>query len=281
MGSTCDYFRMDVADAVSDLVRSAGFEVTAPIDLRSTNNVVIWLAPSPVVAKISDDGARSLGELEIARALVSVEAPIVPPINVGIHQPWQVGGKSVTFWRHQPHVDAVEISAHHIAHALFTLHSKLAAIGGKFVLPKFDNRLWEAVETLDNRGGTADLSSGDRLLLRTALVEGMDRLASSHTETKVLHGSPHRMNILSANGGPAFIDFETVELGPVEWDLAHLEPESADLYPAEIDREVLATCQVMVSAATSTWCWQGLERGTDMQLHAEHHLEVVRTAMNR
>jgi hypothetical protein len=84
---------MDVADALSDLVRSAGFEVTAPVELRSTNDVVIWLAPSPVVAKASDDGARLLRELEIARALVSVEAPIVPPINVGIQQPWQVGEK--------------------------------------------------------------------------------------------------------------------------------------------------------------------------------------------
>jgi len=51
MAGTCDYLGMDVIAAVGDLVRSAGFEITAPVDLRSTNNVVIWLAPSPVVAK--------------------------------------------------------------------------------------------------------------------------------------------------------------------------------------------------------------------------------------
>jgi len=279
MASACDYLRMDVIAAVVDLVRSAGFEVTAQVDLRSTNNVVIWLAPSPVVAKISDDGARALREYEIARTLVSADAPIVSPINVGIEQPLTLGGKSVTFWKHLPQVDAESISAHHVAHALSILHAKLAAIGGKFELPNFDERLRQAVDTLGHPGVSADLATGDRLLLRTALVEGMTRLASTHSPTKVLHGSPHRMNILSADGVPVFIDFETVERGPVEWDLAHLEPHVADLYPAEIDHEALATCRIMVSAATTTWCWQGLERGTDMRLHAEQHLEIVRASL--
>jgi Phosphotransferase enzyme family len=272
---------MDFTTVLSDLVRSAGFEVTAPVDLRSTNNLVIWLAPSPVVAKIADDGARALREFEIARALASVEAPIVSPINVGIEQPLTVGGKTVTFWSYIPHVEAAAISPHHVAHALFILHSKLAVVGGEFVLPNFDERLREAVETLDYPGVTAKLSSDDRMLLRMALDEGMTRLASKPTGTKVLHGSPHRLNILSAKGFPVFIDFETVEHGPVEWDLAHLAPEVADLYPADIDYEVLATCRVMVSAAISAWCWKGLERDSDMRLHAKHHLEVVRAAMWR
>ena len=271
---------MDVAGAVSDFVRSAGFEVTAPVDLRSTNNVVIWLAPSPVVAKISDDGARSLRELEIARALESVGAPIVPSLNVGIQQPWRVGGKTVTFWRHQPHDDEETISAHHTALALHLLHSKLATIECMFVLPSFDVRLRDAVSALDSPGLPVDLSSGDRLLLRTALVEGMARLGSSHSGTRVLHGSPHRMNILSAHGVPVFIDFETVETGPVGWDLAHLDREVADRYPEEINQEALEICRRTISAATSTWCWASLERGPDMRFHAEQHLEAVRSAMS-
>jgi hypothetical protein len=32
-----------------------------------------------------------------------------------------------------------------------------------------------------------------------------------------------------------------------------------------------------VSAAASTWCWEGPERGSDMQSHALQHLEVVRS----
>jgi hypothetical protein len=86
------------------------------------------------------------------------------------------------------------------------------------------------------------------------------------------------LNIVAVNHVPAFIDFETVELGPLEWDLAHLEQKVADLYPVQVDLELLALCRVMVSAATSIWCWEGLERGPDMRSHAEHHLEAVRSA---
>jgi hypothetical protein len=56
--------------------------------------------------------------------------------------------------------------------------------------------------------------------------------------------------------------FETVELGPVEWDLAHLEPEVAGFYRAS-STVGLGLCRMMVSAATSTWCWDGLARGSE------------------
>jgi hypothetical protein len=32
----------------------------------------------------------------------------------------------------------------------------------------------------------------------------------------VLHGSPHRMNILARSGAPVFIDLETIQIGPIE-----------------------------------------------------------------
>ena len=48
---------MDLITAVANLVRDQGLEVGVPVNLRSTNNVVAWMRPSPVVAKI----ARSVG----------------------------------------------------------------------------------------------------------------------------------------------------------------------------------------------------------------------------
>jgi hypothetical protein len=49
-------------------------------------------------------------------------------------------------------------------------------------------------------------------------------------------------------------------------------------YPGLLDQAALALCRGLVSAATSTWCWDGLERGSDMLRHAQHHLELVRSA---
>jgi hypothetical protein len=86
------------------------------------------------------------------------------------------------------------------------------------------------------------------------------------------------MNILASGGAPVFIDLETIQLGPIEWDLAHLEVEVARAYPGSLDDDLLAMCRTAVSAATATWCWGGLDRGPDMRTHAEHHLAVVRSA---
>ena len=135
-----------------------------------------------------------------------------------------------------------------------------------------------AVNALKRPGFAPELVEADRALLRETLVDGIAELAKMTGSERVIHGSPHRFNILVVDATPMFIDFETVELGPLEWDLAHLEPEVAGLYPGEFDSQALALCRVMVSAATSTWCWEGLERGSDMQSHAQHHLEVVRSS---
>ena len=138
-----------------------------------------------------------------------------------------------------------------------------------------------AVGALERPDFAPELVESDRALLRETLVDGIARLAKMTGGERVIHGSPHRFNILVVDAAPEFIDFETVELGPLEWDLAHLEPEVADFYLGEFDAQALALCRVMVSAATSTWCWEGLERGPDMQSHAQHHLQVVRSSRTR
>jgi hypothetical protein len=269
---------MDPIATVGDFVRANGLVVTDPVDLRSTNNVVIWLAPSPVVAKISKEPDRAVRELKIVRALVELGAPVVPPFDFGPEQPVRLGETTVTFWRYEPQDDVVELDAAQLAHHLFFLHQKLAMLRGRIPLQSYDGPLRGAVRSLDSMKFAPELVAKDRLLLRRALVDGLSRLSPSARTEHVIHGSPHRLNIVAVNGVPSFLDFETVALGPLEWDLAHLEQEVADVYPAKVDPEVLALCRVMVSAATSTWCWEGVDRGPDMRSHAEHHLETVRSA---
>jgi len=264
---------------MSDLVRSTGLVVTDPVNLRSTNNVVVWLAPSSVVAKISREHARAEEELRIARALVDLGAPVVPPIDFGLEQPVHVGETTVTFWTYEPQDGVADLDAAQVANHLFLLHQKLPTATSRSTLPSYEGPLRAAVRSLDQVDNAPELSPEDRSLLRGALVDGMSRLARSVGSDHVLHGSPHRLNILAVNGVPSFIDFETVELGPLEWDLAHLEQEVADHYPAQVDVDVLGVCRVMVSAATSTWCWEGVDRGPDMRSHAEHHLETVRSVI--
>ena len=270
----CDSCAVEMITAVANLVRDQGLEVGVPVTLRSTNNVIAWMRPSPVVAKMAWDAAASARELQLATSLAAVGAPVVPPIDIGIAQPVNVEGHWVTFWQYV--ADERSATALQVAVSLFALHAGLAKIPGRSTLRTCDGRLESAVGLLDGPELARGLAKKDCALLRRALLDGIAALNSQTGPLRALHGSPHRFNILTTGGTTLFIDFETVELGPVEWDVAHLEEEVAVHYPADLDQNLLRTCRIAISAATSTWCWEGIDRGADMQSHAEHHLESVR-----
>ena len=121
-----------------------------------------------------------------------------------------------------------------------------------------------------------ELQLSDRQRLLAALIDGQS-LLPERSRCQPVHGSPHRYNIVMVDNAPKFIDFETVAWGPIEWDLAHLEPAVADRYPAEVDTGLLASLRVAISAVTSAHCWHSVHRGPDMRSHAEHHLNIVRS----
>jgi hypothetical protein len=269
---------VDIVTSVVDLARTLGLVVEEPRALRSTNNLVLWLRPSPVVAKISFAG-NAAGALAVARALAGVGAPIVPPAEDIGHRVYRVCDRQVTFWRYAPQDAVDEPGPKPVAGALFALHQALATVGGPTDRPPYAVQITDAVRALDRPGFAPELGDGDRRLLRRTLSEGLVGLGARADRDHTIHGSPHRLNILVLDGSPNFIDFETVQRGPREWDLAHLEPNVSDHYPGMVDADVLARCRILVSATISTWCWDGLERGPDMRGHAQHHLDVVRSAL--
>jgi hypothetical protein len=71
---------VDLITSVANLARGQGLEVGVPVNLRSTNNVVAWMHPSRVVAKIARDFDASARELQRATFLAAIGAPVVPPI---------------------------------------------------------------------------------------------------------------------------------------------------------------------------------------------------------
>jgi hypothetical protein len=65
---------VDIIASVVVLARRLGL-VVQPIALRSTNNMLVWLRPSMVVAKISSRPGMAANELAIAKALAAAGAP--------------------------------------------------------------------------------------------------------------------------------------------------------------------------------------------------------------
>jgi hypothetical protein len=278
---------MTVTDAIAvaaQIARDHGLEVHDPVPLRSTNNAVAWLAPTEVVAKVGvGHHSRLDTELQVAKELAGMGAPVVFPaaeLPAIVHSR---SGLDVTFWRYHPQpAEPGDLPIEAIAPALRCLHRALAHISSalKESIPTLDHELGYVRSLLTNPDKLAALSTRDRSLLVTTferLKAELDVLGHPD-ESTVIHGSPHSYNLLLVDGEPRFIDFETVCKGPVEWDLAHLDEGAEAFYGDTVHPRLLWVCSGMVSVKTATLCWAEVDRG-DLRDHAEWHLSHIKTSI--
>jgi aminoglycoside phosphotransferase (APT) family kinase protein len=269
-----DLSRLFLERAAVRVASRLGLWVTNPTVLSDSNNLVLWLRPAPVVAKVGVGHHRRLAlELSIARHLTTLGAPISPPAADVPPEVHRDGNVEVTFWAYQPHIDG-DPDPQAVAAALREVHEAMLSHPGR--LPQYSEELESVAEVLGNDDRTRALRPEDRDLLCSALELLRSRLDT--VELVPLHGSPHNGNMLIHDGDVRFIDFETACLGPVEWDLAHLSAEAAATYPGAVDIQRLETCRTLVSVKTSAWCWANFEHRS-LRWHARHHLAVTRRFM--
>jgi hypothetical protein len=250
-----------------------GLTVTDPVTLADSNNVVVWLAPSSVVAKVATGHHGGLRhELDVATHLAAGGAPVVPPsgrLPPGVHHE---AGFDVTFWEYHAQEGQPAVVTEALAGALAELHEVLASYPAP--LPAWSDELSAVGDVLVERRVPA-LSAPDRELLLATLDELLHKVAGRTPTARALHGSPHGGNVLVVAGAPRFIDFETACAGPPEWDPAHVGADVVAAYPATVDSELLELCRGLVSVKTATWCWARFEH-PELRWHAHHHLALVR-----
>jgi hypothetical protein len=253
------------------------------VPLRSTNNAVLWLKPTSIVAKVGiGRNQRLCMELQVAQELCALGAPVVcpaPDLPAMVHSGC---GLDVTFWQYHPQDAAGRTAPERVAPALRRLHLALARIspGLRSLLPTYLRELSYVRALLMDRASLTALPQADRDLL----IETFERLrvellalapAGSHL---VIHGAPHAYNVLLVADEPRFIDFETVCTGPPEWDMAHLDPQAERHYGPALHTRLLWACRGMASVKTAVLCWADVNRG-DLRDHAEWHLAHVRDSV--
>jgi Phosphotransferase enzyme family len=264
-------------DAAVTIGREFGLAVTEAVTLADSNNVVVWLTPSPVVARVGTGHHRSLSlELHVARHLVACRAPVFAPAPELPQVVHHLAGFDVTFWQYHADDRAEDVDPAKLAVALSQLHQALATYPG--VLPSYEVELDEVGDVLHNHSRSAALDHCDRDVLLAALDRFRAELASYRADRHALHGSPHSNNVLVVGGAPRFIDFETACRGPIDWDLAHVGADVAAAYPSVSDDRVRASCAALVSVKTAAWCWTRVDH-PDLRWHALHHLGVVKSLM--
>ena len=131
---------MNAVEAAVRMAEQFGLRVEKPVLLRSTNNVVAWLRPSSVVAKIGVGHRRGFStEVAVAWELSALGAPVVPlasEIPAAVHV---LDDFTISFWRYYPQPLDVDIPAGQVAAALLHLHTTSAQLSAELraTLPSY------------------------------------------------------------------------------------------------------------------------------------------------
>lgn len=265
--------RNTAVEAAIEVGEAAGFRDARPVVLQDTNNVVVWLAPHEVVAKVGmwAHSSEVLGrELDVCSYLASSGAPVAAPI--GQLRRSAATDWPVSLWERVPSTD-IEASDQDLARMLELVHAALK--GCPVELPSYLVAVDHARATLFDDDRMAALSPSDLDVLRLAFEEWSEGARHRRAPLQAVHGEPHLDNVILGTAGPTLIDFEAASIGPLEWDLASMAPGVAEAY-GRVDPDLLALLRLLNSARVATWCWAFADHPR-MRAHGEHHLEVVRT----
>ncbi|MGY1809705.1 phosphotransferase family protein [Blastococcus sp. SYSU D00669] len=192
--------------------------------LHDGANVVVDLAPAPVVARVAtltavvrpDVGVPFGREVALATALDAAGAAVVPPSDVLPPGPHRHAGSVLSFWT-RVEVLPDRPGPREAGGALARLHEVLGALPVP-ATPPLDTPL-DDLAAFAARGARWRVPAPllDRLAAR--LAELRPRLVGS---VRQLHGDPHPGNLLATAIGWRWADLEDTCAGPLEWDLACL-----------------------------------------------------------
>lgn len=255
-----------------------GLTDVAPLILKDSNHTNIHLAPFPIVARVSQLAAsnailRLASELAIAHHLTEAGAPTVMPTRDVPPGPHVAQGMALTLWQFESHARARNDDAAVTAAALRIIHRSLATYVGE--LPSFTEAIDSCRRSLQDAAALPALGSADRAFLATEHDRLRAHLASVALSCRALHGYPHLGNVLMTSSGPRWTDWESVCVGPLEWDLSCLPDAALDIF-VDVDEELLGLVRDLRSVCVAVWCWADPDRAPEKRKAAEFHLHRLR-----
>ncbi len=184
--------------------------------IRLGQNALFRLRDVGVVVRVArsmshwDDAVK---ETNVARWLAATGYPAARLADV--HQPLEVDGHPVTFWREIVGRGGREDDAGYLGRLLGRLHGLPGPTG--FDLPAF-----EVLGHVAFRIESAPIAPADKDLLLASCQEletAASRIAFALPPGPI-HGDAHVANLMVTPDGPVLIDFERFAWGQPEWDLA-------------------------------------------------------------
>jgi hypothetical protein len=264
--------------AARAVAEAHGVAVGEPVVLHDGANVVVHLAPAPLVARVSTltrllrDGTTSFGrEIALAGELAAAGASVVPPADLLPPGPHVHDGVVLSFW---PYVDTGPAvpTPQEAAAAYVELRGHLDGLAPEG--RPLDTPLDDLAAFLD-RAPAWDVPAGTLDRLADRLERLRPRLDG---EFRRLHGDAHPGNLLATPAGWRWTDLEDTCSGPVQWDLVALRttrrldgraaldaipgaPSDAELAPwLELRRLHLTAWYVVIAQGHPRWAAEATAR---------------------
>jgi len=257
--------------AATSVAASLDLPVNDAIVVHNSNRLALRLRPCDVLARVAPTGHEAAQfEVELARRLAEAGCPIAllePRVDPLVYPR---DGFEVTLWIYYepvtPHVSPADY-----ARALERLHAGMRKVDGPS--PRFTDRIAEAEEVVSSPELSPELADEDRVFLSSMLGRLRRMIDDRSAAEQLLHGEPHKGNVLSTKNGPLFIDLETCCRGPVEFDLAHVAEEVCEHYP-NFSQGLLDECRQLVLAMVAAWRF---ERGDQLPNGRRFGEELLRS----
>ncbi|HEX3734533.1 MAG TPA: phosphotransferase [Solirubrobacterales bacterium] len=194
--------------------------------LRDRGNLLVHLAPAPVVARVATlTGTRRVGdgwlrrEVSVAGFLAGAGAPVVAPSGEIDPGPHTHDGISLSFWDYAEEVDA-PLDAAEAGRRLRACHELLAGYAGEL---EPLGTLSEAERWLGELSGEGRIGGDTASGLRREAVEVRRRIEALALPLQAVHGDAHLDNAINTASGPLWNDWEDTCLAPRGLDLGCLE----------------------------------------------------------
>lgn len=250
--------RRAVAAAMST-ASAVGLAVDDAVILNDSNRLVVRLTPCDIVARVTPmthHAGHHMSperEVELVKRLAQTGSPVaaldarVEP-RVFVHD-----GFKISMWTYFEPAESRMLPPAYYAQALEHLHAGLRQTD--FTSPHVMDRVAAVQQDVASRDVTPDLADTDRALLANTLRDLKRSIVNRSMPEQLLHGEPHRWNVLNTKNGPLFTDFENTAHGPVEYDLAWVPKAVSDRY-RDADRDLVGECRGLVLAMVAAYRWR-------------------------
>jgi hypothetical protein len=142
------------------------------------------------------------------------------------------------------------------------------------MFPSFlDRQVRRASKILFDETAPSALPASERAFLCGEYSRITSMLLERSLESRILHGDPHRGNLLVVRTGYLMIDFESVCSGPLEWDLSAMPWVGIGIFSVDID--LLALLRRLRSICVAVWCWTRSGSSKTLDTAAWRHTHLL------